>query len=82
MRIWRSFHADSSQHLSARRFLYTQHPNFYLIHNERGTIIVDAGTVPEDLERAEAQLSVWEIFLEKVDYLFLTHNHYALSILD
>ena len=57
-------------------FAYVRHPNFYLIHNEQGTIVVDAGAVPEDLERAEAQLSVWEISLEKVDYLFLTHSHY------
>jgi glyoxylase-like metal-dependent hydrolase (beta-lactamase superfamily II) len=57
-------------------FAYAQHPNFYLIHNDLGNIVVDAGTVKADLERAEQQLSTWGISLEKVDYLFLTHSHY------
>lgn len=51
-------------------FAYAQHPKFYVIHNEEGTIVVDAGTVQADLERAERQLGVWGISLEKMDYLF------------
>lgn len=57
-------------------FAYAQHPNFYVLHNDSGTIVVDSGSVPADLERAEAQLNVWGISLETVDYLFLTHSHY------
>ncbi len=57
-------------------FAYAKHPNFYLIHNEQGNIVVDAGSVEADLEQAERQMSVWGISLEKVDYLFLTHSHY------
>jgi glyoxylase-like metal-dependent hydrolase (beta-lactamase superfamily II) len=57
-------------------FAYAQHPNFYLVHSEQGNIVVDAGTVRSDLDRAEQQLAVWGISLEKVDYLLLTHSHY------
>ena len=57
-------------------FAYAQHPNFYVIHNEDGTIVIDAGSVPADLERAERQMGEWGISLSKVDYLFLTHSHY------
>ena len=57
-------------------FAYAKHPNIYLIHNEEGNIVVDAGTVPGDLEQAQQHLSVWGISLEKVDYLLLTHSHY------
>ena len=37
-------------------FAYTQHANFYLVHSEQGNIVIDAGTHPADLERAEQQL--------------------------
>ena len=57
-------------------FAYAQHPNFYLIHSEAGNIVVDAGTAPADLERAERQIGVWGISLERVDCLLLTHSHY------
>jgi hydroxyacylglutathione hydrolase len=57
-------------------FAYAQHANFYLIHSEAGNIVVDAGTVKEDLDRAEQQLDLWGISLEKVDFLLLTHSHY------
>ncbi len=57
-------------------FAYTQHPNFYLIHSEEGNVVVDAGSVESDLDRAEEQLKVWGVSLDKVDYLLLTHSHY------
>ena len=57
-------------------FAYAQHPNFYVLHSEAGTVVVDAGTAEEDLERAERQLGVWGISLDRVDYLLLTHSHY------
>jgi glyoxylase-like metal-dependent hydrolase (beta-lactamase superfamily II) len=57
-------------------FAYAQHANFYLVHNEQGNIVIDAGTIPADLERAEQQLSLWGISLEQVDTLLLTHSHY------
>lgn len=57
-------------------FAYAQHANFYLIHSEAGNIIVDAGTIPADLARAEQQLSPWNISLDTVDVLLLTHSHY------
>lgn len=57
-------------------FAYAQHPNFYVLHSRGGTIMVDSGSVPGDLDRAEAQLALWGISLDKVDYLFLTHSHY------
>ena len=57
-------------------FAYAQHANFYLLHSEQGNIIIDAGTIPADLERAEQQLDKWGISLEQVDTLLLTHSHY------
>ena len=57
-------------------FAYGQHPNFYLIHTESGNIVVDAGTVPSDIERAEQHLAPWGISLDRVDTLLLTHSHY------
>jgi len=57
-------------------FAYAQHANFYLVHSEKGNVLVDSGSVPSDLERAEQHLSVWGISLEKVDHLLLTHSHY------
>jgi glyoxylase-like metal-dependent hydrolase (beta-lactamase superfamily II) len=57
-------------------FAYAQHANFYLVHTEAGNIVVDAGTVRADLERAEQHLSAWNISLERVDTLLLTHSHY------
>lgn len=57
-------------------FAYVVHPNYYLIHNEQGNIVVDAGTNPGDLERAEYYMGLWGISLQKIDYLLLTHSHY------
>ncbi len=57
-------------------FAYAQHANFYLVHDEQGNVIIDAGTTGADLERAERRLRVWGISLEKVDTLLLTHSHY------
>lgn len=57
-------------------FAYAQHANFYLVHSKQGNIVIDAGTISVDLERAEQQLSKWGITLEKVDTLLLTHSHY------
>ena len=57
-------------------FAYAQHTNFYLIQAEGGTVLVDSGSVPEDIDRAERQLNVWGESLETVDCLLLTHSHY------
>ncbi len=57
-------------------FAYANHPNFYLIHSEEGNVVVDAATVPADLELAKQHMALWGISLEKVDYLLLTHSHY------
>jgi glyoxylase-like metal-dependent hydrolase (beta-lactamase superfamily II) len=57
-------------------FAYAVHANFYLVHSEQGNIVIDAGTVPEDLARAERQLSRWGFSLDRVDSLLLTHSHY------
>ena len=57
-------------------FAYAQHSNFYAIHNEHGTILVDTGTVASDLDQAETQLQAWGVSLGKVDTLLLTHSHY------
>ena len=57
-------------------FAYAQHANFYLVHSEQGNIVIDAGTVPADLARAERNLGQWGISLAKVDTLLLTHSHY------
>lgn len=57
-------------------FAYAQHANFYVLHNDQGTIVVDAGTVVGDLDEAERQLGMWGVSLAKVDTLLLTHSHY------
>lgn len=57
-------------------FAYAQHTNFYLVHSSRGNIVIDAGTVAADLERAEQRLEPWSISLKNVDTLLLTHSHY------
>ena len=57
-------------------FAYAQHPNFHLVHSQAGNIVIDSGSVPSDIERAERQLAPWGISLESVDYLLLTHSHY------
>jgi glyoxylase-like metal-dependent hydrolase (beta-lactamase superfamily II) len=57
-------------------FAYAQHANFYLVHSEQGNIVIDAGTIPADLERAEQHLGKWGISLEQVNALLLTHSHY------
>jgi len=57
-------------------FAYAQHANFYLVQSEQGTVVIDAGTLRDDLDRAEQQLSPWGISLARVDYLLLTHSHY------
>jgi glyoxylase-like metal-dependent hydrolase (beta-lactamase superfamily II) len=57
-------------------FAYAQHANFYLVHIEQGNIVIDAGTHPADLARAEQHLGKWGISLAKVDTLLLTHSHY------
>lgn len=57
-------------------FAYAQHANFYLIHSPAGNVVIDAGTVKADLDRAEQNLQAWDISLAKVDYLLLTHSHY------
>jgi len=57
-------------------FAYAQHANFYLVHSKQGNVVIDAGTIPTDLERAEQNLVQWDIALERVDALLLTHSHY------
>jgi len=57
-------------------FAYAQHANFYLVHSEQGNIVIDAGTIPADLERAGQHLDQWGISLGKADTLLLTHGHY------
>lgn len=57
-------------------FAYAQHANFYLIHSEQGNVVIDAGTISDDLDRAEQQLSPWGISFAQVDFLLLTHSHY------
>lgn len=57
-------------------FAYAQHANFYLVGGEQGNIVIDAGTAPADLDRAEQQLSGWGVSLAQVDTLLLTHSHY------
>lgn len=56
-------------------FAYAVHPNFYLIHGEAGSIVVDTGSAAADLERAEQQLRVWGLSLAEVNYVLLTHSH-------
>ena len=34
-------------------FANAQHANFYLVHSKQGNVVIDAGTIPTDLERAE-----------------------------
>lgn len=57
-------------------FAYAQHANFYLLHSQAGNVVVDAGTTAADLERAEQQLLPWNISLDTVQALLLTHSHY------
>jgi glyoxylase-like metal-dependent hydrolase (beta-lactamase superfamily II) len=57
-------------------FAYAQHANFYLVHSEQGNVVIDAGTVPADLARAEQNLGRWGVSLERVEALLLTHSHY------
>jgi glyoxylase-like metal-dependent hydrolase (beta-lactamase superfamily II) len=57
-------------------FAYAQHPNFYLVYGEHGNVVIDAGTVRGDLDRAEGHLAAWGISLANVDHLLLTHSHY------
>jgi len=57
-------------------FAYAQHANFYLVHSRQGNVVIDAGTIAADLERAEQRLETWGISLEHVDTLLLTHSHY------
>ena len=57
-------------------FAYATHANFYLLRSDEGNVLIDSGTFPEDLERAEQQLAVWGLDLESVDHLLLTHAHY------
>lgn len=57
-------------------FAYANHPNFYLVVGPEGNVIVDAGTLPEELERADARTETWGISLDQVGGLLLTHSHY------
>ena len=58
-------------------FAYANHPNFYLVVGPEGNVIVDAGTLPEELERADARAETWGISLDQVGgLLLLTHSHY------
>jgi glyoxylase-like metal-dependent hydrolase (beta-lactamase superfamily II) len=55
---------------------YGAHVNFYLLHGREGTVIIDTGIVPADIERAEKRMQLWDVPLEKIDYIMLTHSHY------
>ncbi len=57
-------------------FAYAAHANFYLIHTDAGNIIIDAGTRPDDLRVADERSALWDISLQHVDSLLLTHSHY------
>ena len=57
-------------------FAYASHPNFYLVRNDGRNVLVDSGTAPDDLERAERNLQHWGISLDEVDALLITHSHY------
>jgi glyoxylase-like metal-dependent hydrolase (beta-lactamase superfamily II) len=57
-------------------FAYATHANFYLLRSDAGNVLIDSGTFPVDLERAEQQLAVWGLNLDSVDHLLLTHAHY------
>lgn len=46
-------------------FAYANHPNFYLVVGPEGNVIVDAGTLPEELERADARAETWGISLDQ-----------------
>ena len=57
-------------------FAYASHPNFYLVRGDGVNVLVDSGTVPEDLARAERNLAAWGISLDRIDALLVTHSHY------
>jgi glyoxylase-like metal-dependent hydrolase (beta-lactamase superfamily II) len=57
-------------------YAYRNHVNFYLVHSEEGTIVIDTGIAKTDIERAQIQMKTWGISLEKIDYVMLTHCHY------
>ena len=57
-------------------FAYASGPNFYLVRGDGLNVLVDSGTVPEDLARAERNLAGWGISLDRIDALLITHSHY------
>ena len=64
-------YADSAEYLSGGRVCLRPTSEFSTCCiTIAGTIMVDSGSVPGDLDRAEAQMALWGISLEKVDYLF------------
>ncbi|MBM3944690.1 MAG: MBL fold metallo-hydrolase [SAR202 cluster bacterium] len=52
------------------------HPNFYLVHSDRGNVVIDSGIRPSELEWADQHLKTWGISIDKVDALLITHSHY------
>ena len=57
-------------------FAYATHANFYLLSGDQGNLLIDSGTFPSELAMAEKQLELWDISLDQVDHLLLTHAHY------
>ena len=57
-------------------FAFGVHVNFYLVHSKGGNIVIDTGIIQADIERAQEYMKTWDIALERIDYVMLTHSHY------